>query len=141
MHPPSASFWDCRARRKVWTNHLLSFRPTEIHTDGTEVSDKFHASGAAQLCAPQASAHISAHNAVKTFIPEEDEARRKAYEQMRATQQARLDENYAKACKRAEKKGRKLPSKDDYYSHWGYNYYSVFRRSLGWPRDADADIQ
>lgn len=43
---------------------------------------------------------------------------------MRAVQNKRLEENYQKACKRAEKKGRKLPPKDQYYSHWGYSYPS-----------------
>jgi hypothetical protein len=113
--------WIIKSREKSAGSRILG----SLHADSGLVSDNFHASGAARLCAPNNSAHISAHNAVKTFIPEEDEPRRKAYEQMRATQQARLDENYAKACKRAEKKGRKLPSKEEYYSHWGYNYYSI----------------
>jgi hypothetical protein len=45
---------------------------------------------------------------------------------MRAVQNKRLEENYQKACKRAEKKGRKLPPKDQYYNHWGYSYASKF---------------
>ena len=43
---------------------------------------------------------------------------------MRAVQNKRLEDNYQKACKRAEKKGRKLPPKDQYYNHWGYSYMS-----------------
>jgi hypothetical protein len=38
--------------------------------------------------------------------------------------QKRLDANYEKARKRAEKRGRKLPPKEDYYNHWGNQYYS-----------------
>ena len=80
----------------------------------------------ANLCPPDNSAHISSHNAVRTI----DEGLvasnhvEKVQNRLRQIQNKRLEENYQKACKRAEKKGRKLPPKDDYYNHWGYSYYS-----------------
>ncbi len=55
----------------------------------------------------------------------DDTARKRVYDRMRALYEARLEENYAKACRRAEKKGRKLPPKQQYYDHWGYSYYST----------------
>jgi hypothetical protein len=36
----------------------------------------------------------------------------------------KLEENYKKAVKRAAKKGRVLPPREQYYNHWGYSYYS-----------------
>lgn len=42
----------------------------------------------------------------------------------------KLERNYEKAQKRAEKKGRELPPRDQYYDHWGYSYYSKFHTSL-----------
>jgi len=87
------------------------------------VSEAFHRTGAARLCPPDNSAHISAHNAVKTHIPADQVARRTVAEHLQALHKQRLDENYAKACRRAEKKGRKLPPREQYYDHWGYSYY------------------
>ena len=90
------------------------------------VTDKFYESGQADMCPPDNSAHISSHNAVRT----NDEALlasnqiEKVQNRMRAVQNKRLEDNYQKACKRAEKKGRKLPPKDQYYNHWGYSYMS-----------------
>ncbi|KAK7424060.1 hypothetical protein QQX98_000670 [Neonectria punicea] len=90
------------------------------------VEEKFHSSGAASLCPPDNSAHISSHNAVKLS----DDAmvlppgRRSVQRQIQELHQQRLEENYQKARKRAEKKGRKLPPREQYYEHWGYSYYS-----------------
>ena len=77
------------------------------------MAEAFYASGAAKLCPPDNSAHISAHNAVKTAVSAH------AHQIF----SARLDAQYEKACKRAEKKGRKLPPREQYYDHWGYSYY------------------
>ncbi|KAL7948262.1 hypothetical protein V8C42DRAFT_351505 [Trichoderma barbatum] len=85
-----------------------------------KLADSFHDSGTAKLCPPDNSAHISAHNSVKTLETPE-RAQFTAY--FRARQSRRLDEAYQKAAKRAEKKGRTLPPKDQYYDHWGYSYY------------------
>lgn len=84
------------------------------------VVNEFHESGKANLCPPDASAHISAHNAVKYH--DEDSRRAVAYKAMHDAQIARMDDNYKKAQKRAEKKGRKIPPRDEYYYYWGYPY-------------------
>lgn len=86
----------------------------------TVVINEFHDSGKASLCPPDASAHISAHNAVKYH--DEDSRRSAAYKAIHDAQLARMEENYKKAQKRAEKKGRKLPPRDEYYYYWGYPY-------------------
>ncbi|UKZ56523.1 hypothetical protein TrVGV298_010360 [Trichoderma virens] len=77
-----------------------------------KLADSFHDSGNAKLCPPDNSAHISAHN-----------SRAGITDYIRARQARKLDEAYQKAAKRAEKKGRALPPRDEYYDHWGYNYY------------------
>lgn len=41
---------------------------------------------------------------------------------MHDAQVAKMEENYKKAQKRAEKKGRKIPPRDEYYYYWGYPY-------------------
>lgn len=86
-----------------------------------KLADTFHDSGTAKLCPPDNSAHISAHNSVRTL---ETPERAKFTAYIRARQNRRLNEAYQKAAKRAEKKGRALPPRDEYYDHWGYNYYS-----------------
>ncbi|KAH6605065.1 hypothetical protein Trco_006772, partial [Trichoderma cornu-damae] len=89
-------------------------------SSGQRLADSFHTSGTANLCPPDNSAHISAHNSVKTL---ETPARAGFAAYVRARQALRLEEAYRKASKRAEKKGRTLPPKDQYYDHWGYSYY------------------
>ncbi len=95
-----------------------------FYSNHDKVSEAFHKSGAARLCPPDNSAHISAHNAVKTHVPIAGDSRALVQQQIAALHRAKLDENYAKACRRAEKKGRQLPPKEEYYNHWGYSYYS-----------------
>jgi hypothetical protein len=51
------------------------------------------------------------------------DVRRRVEAQMAALHKKNLDEAYAKAQKRAAKKGRTLPPRRDYYDHWGYPYY------------------
>jgi hypothetical protein len=87
-----------------------------------KLADTFHDSGTARLCPPDNSAHISAHNSVKTLETPE-RARITAY--LRARQNRRLDDAYERAARRAQKKGRTLPPRDQYYDHWGYSYYSA----------------
>lgn len=92
-----------------------------LKISGTErVSDQFHQSGMAQNCPPDASAHISAHNAVKLI----DKERSNLHSAIRARHRRQLDDNYQKAQQRAGKKGRQLPPQKEYYNHWGYQYYS-----------------
>lgn len=86
------------------------------------MAESFHNSGAARLCPPDNSAHISAHNAVRSL---ETAERQRLGSYLRARHQEKLERNYEKAAKRAEKKGRKLPPRDQYYDHWGYSYYSM----------------
>jgi hypothetical protein len=76
--------------------------------------DRFYESPAALNCRPDKSAHISAHNAVRV---------EKLYNHSKKVHEAKLEEAYLKAQKRAAKKGRKLPARDEYYNHWGYTYY------------------
>ncbi|PNP42296.1 hypothetical protein TGAMA5MH_05978 [Trichoderma gamsii] len=84
-----------------------------------KLSDTFHASGEAETHTSDTSAHISFHNAVKT---KETKDRKKVTARVRARQRQWLDQEYKKATKRAEKKGRTLPPKEDYFSRWGTNY-------------------
>jgi hypothetical protein len=83
------------------------------------ISDTFHSSGAARLCPPDNSAHISSHNSIKMVVAK----------QAQTVFNTRLDIQYEKACRRAEKKGRKIPSRQDYYDHWGY----VLSRDISLP--------
>lgn len=91
------------------------------------VVENFYTSGAAKLCPPDRSAHISSHNAVKSAHETDIRYRqvRLAQDQMRGYKLQQLEENYQKACKRASRKGRSLPPKEQYYDHWGYSYYSM----------------
>ncbi|KAK9371419.1 hypothetical protein V1509DRAFT_614627 [Lipomyces kononenkoae] len=64
---------------------------------------------------PNKNAHISAHNAVKT-----DSVAAKLAAGVKAAQ---LESSYRKACRRAKKRGRDPPGRDDYmftYYTWGY---------------------
>ncbi|KAM0370862.1 hypothetical protein HYE67_002130 [Fusarium culmorum] len=113
--------WYCEATRAAHVSAAGRFLKLS-HNE--KIADKFYESGKADMCPPDNSAHISSHNAVRT----NDEALlatnqiEKVQNRMRAVHNKRLEENYQKACKRAEKKGRKLPPKDQYYDHWGYPY-------------------
>ncbi|CAG9955311.1 unnamed protein product [Clonostachys rosea f. rosea IK726] len=66
----------------------------------------------------EGTAHISAHNA-----SEQPPTRAYIGEYIRKAWELKLDESYDRAVKRAGKKGRKLPSKGEYYSHWGRKYF------------------
>ncbi|EHK44500.1 hypothetical protein TRIATDRAFT_162830, partial [Trichoderma atroviride IMI 206040] len=88
-------------------------------SNNDKLSDTFHASGGAETHTSGTSAHISFHNAVKT---RETEDRKKVTARVRARQRQWLEQEYKKAEKRAEKKGRTLPPKKDYFSLWGTNY-------------------
>ncbi|KAI6749455.1 hypothetical protein HG530_015294 [Fusarium avenaceum] len=113
--------WYCESVRAA---HVSSAGRLLKLSHSEKIADKFYESGAADLCPPDNSAHISSHNAVRSY--EEGLVAsnhvEKVQNRMRAVQNKRLEENYQKACKRAEKKGRKLPPKDQYYDHWGYSY-------------------
>lgn len=96
-------------------------------TNFLAVAEAFHASEKAKLCPPDKSAHISSHNAVMLHVdPSQPNPaiQNRVRIQVAALHQKRLDDAYAKAKKRAEKKGRTIPPRDAaYYDHWGYPYY------------------
>ena len=73
------------------------------------VANDFHSSGAAKLCPPDNSAHMSAHNSVACVVTSQEQARR----------QAILDHEFKRARNRAKKKGRDINSSKEYYDHWG----------------------
>ncbi|KAM0254560.1 hypothetical protein ACHAQJ_006666 [Trichoderma viride] len=84
-----------------------------------KLSESFHASSVAETCPPDKSAHISFHNAVKTI---ETAERKKVTARVRARQRQWLDQEYKKAAKRAEKKDRTFPPKENYFTLWGTQY-------------------
>ncbi|KAK0631466.1 hypothetical protein B0T14DRAFT_490016 [Immersiella caudata] len=101
-----------------------------------KVAESFHTSGAAKLCPPSNSAHISSHNSVKTQSSPGAPASftRSVQRYMGEVHRKRLDAAYAKAQKRAAKKGRKIPPKIEYYDHWGYPYaiYGAYMYPMWW---------
>lgn len=113
--------WYCETIR---TTHISSVGKLLGASKNEKVADNFHTSGAASLCPPDKSAHISSHNAVKYAEGTTNTGQRRVRAQIAAAYQARLDDQYAKAKRRAEKKGRKIPPKEQYYDHWGYSYYA-----------------
>ncbi len=94
-----------------------------------KAAEEFYKSGRAKLCPPNNSAHISSHNAVRF---RETEAGKQVTAAIRSRQQEKLEREYEKAVKRAEKKGRTLPPREDYYSHWGYAYFSKIATFMSW---------
>ncbi|EHK24078.1 uncharacterized protein TRIVIDRAFT_113758, partial [Trichoderma virens Gv29-8] len=84
-----------------------------------KLSESFHKSEAAETFPPDKSPHISFHNAVNTV---ETADRRRVTARVRARQRQWLDQEYKKAAKRAEKKGREFPPKEDYFTLWGAQY-------------------
>ncbi|KAM3458239.1 hypothetical protein NHJ6243_007461 [Beauveria neobassiana] len=107
--------WYCETVRSSLVSSIGSLFKSKDH----RVSEDFHTSGAAKLCPPDNSAHISAHNAVRfaAIASATEQARRARHAQ-------RIEEEYQKARKRAAKRGRELPPKDEYYNQWGYPYYA-----------------
>ena len=85
--------------------------------------DAFYDSGAARLCPPDNSAHISSHSAVK---PLDTATQAAVSERLRQKQMNDLEAAYQKACARAAAKGRPIPQRRgaaDYYGGaWGYPY-------------------
>ncbi|KAH7010993.1 hypothetical protein EDB80DRAFT_383537 [Ilyonectria destructans] len=111
--------WYCESVR---TSHISSIGKVLGISTNEKIDEKFYSSGVASFCPPDNSAHISSHNAVKLASGYES-PQQVVRRHFQAVQQRRLEENYEKACKRAEKKGRKLPPREQYYEHWGYTYY------------------
>lgn len=109
--------WYCEAIR---TKHISTAGRLLGTSKHEKNSNTFYDSGAAKLCPPDNSAHISSHNAVKV---EEDATRAAVQARLRRVRETELDSAYAKACKRAKAKGRPIPPRDEYYyGAWGYPY-------------------
>lgn len=105
--------WYCEAIRESHHSGLgrLFFgEPTSL--------ERLHAS--TEKCDPNKTPHISAHNAVK--------AKSLAMDKIAAIKAARLENSYLKACRRAHKKGRTPPAKDDYTHTYvtAYPMYMVY---------------
>ncbi|KAJ6442492.1 dihydrodipicolinate synthetase [Purpureocillium lavendulum] len=109
--------WYCETLRSGMVSSVGKLLGT---SKDEKIAENFYKSGAAKLCPPDNSAHISAHNAVRSV---ETAQRERVTNYLRARHQEKLDRNYERAVKRAQKKGRELPPKEEYYNHWGYNYY------------------
>ncbi|RWA13914.1 hypothetical protein EKO27_g1179 [Xylaria grammica] len=119
--------WYCESVRTSFSSglaHRLPIFKSEKDKGGSypySAPDKFYQSGRAALCPPNNSAHISAHNSVR--VTENDSIRSEVHHRIHLLHQKRLEENYEKARKRAKKKGRDLPPRDDYYYYyWGAPY-------------------
>ncbi|KAI1735896.1 hypothetical protein F4680DRAFT_452558 [Xylaria scruposa] len=112
--------WYCESVR---TSHVSSIanRLSIFKSDKDKAHDNFYESGRAALCPPDNSAHISAHNSVR--ITDNSSKRSLIQKQLHLRHQKRLEDNYEKARKRAKRKGRELPPRDDYYYYyWGAPY-------------------
>lgn len=109
--------WYCEAIRSKHISSSAKIFGTSKHE---KILNNFYDSGAAKLCPPDNSAHISSHNAVKI---NEDATRALVFGALRKRREKELDDAYQKACKRAKSKGRTIPPRDQYYyGPWGYPY-------------------
>jgi hypothetical protein len=94
-----------------------------------KAADDFYASGAAKLCPPDNSAHISTHNAVPT---DQSATAMHVAANFRKARESQLEEAYRKACKRAQKRGRPIPVRERYvHDYWGYQYPYYCEFDLG----------
>lgn len=115
------SCWYCEAIRAKHVSTVSSLLGSSKHE---KITDSFHASGTANMCPPDKSAHISAHNAMPV---EYSELHSRTREHMTRTREKQLDDAYERACKRAIKKGRKPPEKERFVNErWGYGYYGYY---------------
>ncbi|KAI0127876.1 hypothetical protein BJ170DRAFT_702122 [Xylariales sp. AK1849] len=105
--------WYCETVR-AW--RISSFGVLLNVSKQAKISQAWYDSGAAHAQPPSQSAHISAHAAVKV---NETEARQKVTKQMRALYKSRLEQSFARAVKRATKKGRDLGPKEMNITNWG----------------------
>lgn len=111
--------WYCETIRAAGTNTVGRVLGV---SDQDKAAENFHASGQAAFCPPDKSAHISSHNAVRA-PPDLSSTKERLTAYARDRRYRQLELNYEKARRRAEKKGRRLPPRDQYYDHWGYSYY------------------
>ncbi|KAI9872060.1 MAG: hypothetical protein M1830_002108, partial [Pleopsidium flavum] len=108
--------WYCEAVRESHSSSGIS----RLFGGKTESKglDRLHASS--DTCDPNKTPHISAHNAVK--------AQSLATDKIAAVKSAQLESSYQRACRRARKKGRNPPARDEYmYAYaWGYPMYMPY---------------
>jgi hypothetical protein len=101
--------WYCESIR---VKHISSVGKIFGVSKHEKVLNNFYDSGAAKMCPPDNSAHISAHNAVRVT----DTATRSLVNQrLRKRKELEMEAAYKKACKRAQAKGRPPPPRQDYY--------------------------
>lgn len=84
------------------------------------VNEAFYESGRADLCPPDNSAHISAHNSVT--VTNVDGVKNMVRTRKHEAAHLRLLGDYKKAEERARKKGRKLEKRNAVNDHWGYGF-------------------
>lgn len=99
--------WYCEAVRESHTSTASRLFRSNNATAADELHDV--------PSDPKKSVHISSHNAVR---PEGD----RYYDAAVEKRAMELERAYAKACQRADKKGRPRPKRDDYYYSDAYGY-------------------
>lgn len=113
--------WYCEAIRAKHASSTSLFKTPSKHD---KIADQFHDSGAAKFCPPDNSAHISTHNAVPLVG---DPTTQRITDRAAEARKKQLDEFYEKACKRAIKRGRPVPKKEQFVAdHYGMSYASQY---------------
>ncbi|KAG9606759.1 hypothetical protein KCU77_g5591, partial [Aureobasidium melanogenum] len=99
--------WYCEAVRESHTSTASRL----FRSNNATAADKLHSAPSD----PAKSVHISTHNAVR---PTGD----KRYDENVTKRIGELEKAYEKACKRADKKGKPRPKRDDYYYSESYGH-------------------
>ncbi|KAG9840242.1 hypothetical protein KCU98_g9383, partial [Aureobasidium melanogenum] len=99
--------WYCEAVRESHTSTASRL----FRSNNATASDQLHSTPSD----PKKSVHISTHNAVR---PTGD----KRYDENVTKRIGELEKAYDKACKRADKKGKPRPKRDDYYYSESYGH-------------------
>ncbi|GKT42907.1 uncharacterized protein ColSpa_03088 [Colletotrichum spaethianum] len=106
-----------------WTGKIYLEKFGEVYSECTcwycEAIDNFNSSVAA-ACDSSSSAHVSAHNSCHADV---SSPLNRARSFQRSIWASRLDDGYERAVKRAAKRGKKLPPKEEFYNHWGKTYF------------------
>lgn len=96
------------------------------------IQNSFHSTPQAQTCAPNKSAHISAHNAVQSL---DQSAQAYVGALARIRNREALERAYEKACKRAKKQGRPEPERLGMKKKSGEDgEFGIFLFCCGWWR-------
>ncbi|KAI4735106.1 hypothetical protein E4T50_14377 [Aureobasidium sp. EXF-12298] len=107
--------WYCEAVRESHTSTASRL----FRSNNATAADKLHSVPSD----PGKSVHISTHNAVR---PTGD----KSYDENVNKRIGELEKAYEKACKRADKKGKPCPKRDDYYYSESYGHADPGRRVI-----------